>query len=264
MSATTTSFKKYHLLRLRPEMPVILLAGFSSFLLNFSLCFLFGRYHYLCWIGVFSVAVSAGLFVLSMIVHETFRHLAIIGFTGLCGTDELQKKRSALPNVLGLLALESLLVFQAAPLWECGLASWHSRRCVQAEQYEDALAWADEFVRLAPKSPDAYHRRAAIWLELGDTQNALKDYVRAADVDQTRWDTVEFLLENLLEHGTADRFWIVFDGVRPSHPQQAAQYLRSRSNLPERPSVVPPPAEAEPTRTEPHEPNESGQLVRRV
>ncbi len=261
MSECTTTFRQYHALRLRSAMPAIVLAGVSVFAMSFSLSVLFDKYDDVLEIGLFSAAVSLFLFALAMIVHETFRRLAIVGFTRFVGTDEVVKKRSAIPDVLGLFVIEAVLIFQNSYLWEAGLASWHSRRCVQAEQYEDALAWADEYVRLAPRSPEAYHNRAAVQLKLGEAGLALADYIRAANVDQTRWDTVELLLDQLIEHEKAELFWKIYDLAQPHHAKHAAHYLSSRRDLPNRPPGFPAPADAEPKGTEPHEPDESGQLV---
>jgi tetratricopeptide (TPR) repeat protein len=157
--------------------------------------------------------------------------------------------------------VDIVVVIQHVDLWKTGLASWHSRRCVQAERYEDALAWADEYLRFAPRSPEAYHNRAAVYSKLDESELALADYIRAADVDQTRWDTVELLLDQLIEHERAELFWKIYDLAQPHHAKHAAHYLSTRRDLPNRPPGVAAPADAEPKGTEPHEPDESGQLV---
>jgi hypothetical protein len=264
MSECTTTFRQYHERRLRSAIPAIFFAGISMFLMSLSTRLLYGRYDDLLTIVFGSVGVSVALFLIATMVHEVCRRQAISGSTRASGTDEVIKKRSATKLVLGVILLDVLMIYGHANLWEAGLATWRARRCVQAEQYDDALAWADEFVRLVPRSPDAYQRRAAIWLKLGDPQKALNDYVRAADVDRKRWDTVEVLLEKLIEHGTADSFWSVYDLTKSHHPEQSAQYLKTHSNLPKRSPLVPSPADSETPRTEPHEPDESGRLVRRV
>ena len=135
---------------------------------------------------------------------------------------------------------------------------------MQAEQYEDALAWGDEYLRSAPRSSEAYHNRAVVYSRLDEAELALADYIRAANVDQTRWDTVELLLDQLIKHEKTESFWKVYDFAESHHTLHAVNYLSSRRNLPERPAGVSSPTDPTSQRTEPHESDEPGQLVRRV
>lgn len=264
MSEYSTTFREYHALRLRWAMPAILVAGPSIFLMCLSLSFLYGKYDDVLLMAIASVAASAVIFVLAMIVHETFRRLAIAGFTQFTGTDKVIKKGSGIPEALGILVIEAVVISQNWYLWEAGMAKWHSRRCVQAEQYKDALAWADEFVRIVPQHPEAYHNRAVVLMKLGNVKSALLDYSRAADAKPERWENVELMLDKFLEFGETETFWMLYGTVELRDAERAARYLRSHPDVPERPPGVPSPNEPEPKGTDPHESDEPGQLVRRV
>lgn len=261
MSECTATFRQYHTRHFWGVLPGSVFAGFSVLVLGLSIDVLFGRYETLSKVFLWSVSVTVGWSAYGFVHFEVFRRVGHPTVRRLRTTDgKVPWRRKCIP-ILAICFVDIVVVIQHVDLWKTGLASWHSRRCVQAERYEDALAWADEYLRFAPRSPEAYHNRAAVYSKLDESELALADYIRAADVDQTRWDTVELLLDQLIEHERAELFWKIYDLAQPHHAKHAAHYLSTRRDLPNRPPGVAAPADAEPKGTEPHEPDESGQLV---